>query len=61
MALDSSWVHTPLFRHTGARKFDAILWKDAMGGAPVSAMLEERHKSTQKRSRQVAEKVLSLG
>jgi hypothetical protein len=38
----SSSLHIQLFRHTSAQKLDAILWKDALGGAPASAMLKER-------------------
>jgi hypothetical protein len=39
------------FRHadrTGAQKLNVILWKDAMGAAPVPAMLKERRKKTVK-------------
>ncbi|MGA2086733.1 MAG: hypothetical protein ABSG60_14575, partial [Terracidiphilus sp.] len=34
--------------HADAQKLNAILWKDAMGGAPVPAMLTERRKKTAK-------------
>ena len=37
------------FRHADradAQKLNVILWKDAMGAAPVPAMLKERHKKT---------------
>ena len=30
--------------HADAQKLNVILWKDAMGGAPVPSMLKERHK-----------------
>jgi hypothetical protein len=39
------------FRHADradAQKLNVILWKDAMGDAPVPAMLKERLKKTTK-------------
>jgi hypothetical protein len=32
--------------HADAQKLNVILWKDAMGNAPVPAQLKERHKKT---------------
>jgi YVTN family beta-propeller protein len=34
--------------HADAQKLNVILWKDAMGSAPVPAMLKERHKKSTK-------------
>jgi hypothetical protein len=37
------------FRHADrapAQKLNVILWKDAMGDAPVPSMLKEKHKKT---------------
>ena len=39
------------FRHADradAQKLNVILWKDAMGNAPVPAMIKERRKKTTK-------------
>jgi hypothetical protein len=39
------------FRHADradAQKLNVILWKDAMGSAPVPAMLKERRRKTAK-------------
>jgi len=34
--------------HADARKLNVILWKDAMGDAPVPAMIKERPKNRTK-------------